>query len=56
MPTETTAVHWLEPTRVERLRLWLTARLLGAAWKVLPPKHPALYGIFDAGCALRDPC
>jgi hypothetical protein len=47
--------YWLTPTRTEALRLWLTNRLLSAAWSVLPAWHPARHGIFDAGCALRDP-
>jgi hypothetical protein len=35
-----------------RLRTWLTLQLLAAAWNVLPKKHPAYRGIFDAGVAI----
>lgn len=39
---------------IERLRLWLTMRLLSAAWVTLPRTHPAWKGIFDAAKALRN--
>lgn len=49
----TTASSTAGPT--ERFRLWLTMKLLGGAWLVLPRKHPAYIGIFDAACAIKDP-
>jgi hypothetical protein len=47
--------YWITPTLTERLRVWLTMKLLAWAWRVLPRKHPAYRGIFDAGCAIKDP-
>jgi hypothetical protein len=53
--TRTPAAHWITPTRTEAFRIWLTRRLLGASWFILPRWHPAYRGIFDAACAIRDP-
>lgn len=39
---------------MNRFRIWLTFKLLQAAWEILPRDHEAYKGIFDAAQAIDD--
>lgn len=49
------AAYWITPTRMERVRIWLTMNLLRLAWRTLPTRHPGWRGIFAAARAIKDP-
>jgi hypothetical protein len=37
------------------IRLWFSYQLLRLVWRILPRKHPAYRGVFDAAKALKEP-